>query len=138
MFQNIFGGGKQIVNDSANAAIVVSTGLLDPTGAYAFGLNASKRSVKHEKHILNKRTRHIAIMFPMASSFFVTIVGAHPGLRMFWFELRGSISTCCVDGFLNFYTIQIARVCNLDTDFDKIFEPAKITLSSSHGISKHT
>ena len=138
MFQNIFGGGKQIVNDSANAAIVVSTGLLDPTGAYAFGLNASKRSVKHEKQILNERTRHIAIMFPMAPSLFVTTVGAHLGLRMFGIRLHGSISKCCVDIVLKLYTIQIARVCNLDTDFDISFEPAKITLASSHGISKHT
>ena len=67
-------------------------------------------------------------MFPMPPLDFVTIVRARLSLRIFWFRLHGSISKGCVDFVRDPYSIQIARVCNLDTDLGKLFEPATITV----------
>ena len=45
---------ETMVNGVSHAAIIVSTGLLDPAGAYAFGAYASKRNFKHETIFLRR------------------------------------------------------------------------------------
>ena len=66
---------ETMVNGVSHAAIIVSTGLLDPAGAYAFGAYASKRNFKHERQYLYGGAKHlVVVLLPLPPSVFVVFL----------------------------------------------------------------
>ena len=75
---------RKRANGVSHAAIIVSTGFLDPAGAYAFGLRAPNVIPNVRDELLHRGGKHlIAILIPMPSSVLQSCCRSPTGLMFF-------------------------------------------------------